>query len=172
MAAMRTTADVGFIEVRIARVVGFGRPLAEEEFSCVVLDEVPGGRQLVIEIGQNEAFYLAASLQDLQFGRPMTYQFAAALVRGLGGHVRQVRIDRLVDGAVAATVEVEGPPGVQLIDARASDALNLGAITAAPIFISPEVVDDCERRQNDSPAARLLRLALTAAPMTITREQA
>lgn len=102
----------------------------------------------------------------------MTYQFAAALVRGLGGHVRQVRIDRLVEGAYAATVVVEGPLGGQLVDARSSDALNLGAITTASIFVSPEVVDDCERRRGDDSAeARLLRLAVTAPPITIMREK-
>jgi bifunctional DNase/RNase len=119
-----------------------------------------------------EAFWLGATLQDMRFGRPMTYQFTAALVRGLGGQVRQVRIDRLVEGAYAATVEVEGPLGAQLVDARPSDALNLGAITAAPIFVSPQVVDDGERRQEDGSAeARLLRHALAAPPMRIMREK-
>ena len=169
---MPATTDVGFIEMRIAHVISFGPPLAAGEFQCVVLEEVSGDRHLVIEIGNQEAFYLASSLQNLRFGRPMTYEFAAALVRGLGGRVRQVRIDRLIEGAYAATVEVEGPLGVQLIDARSSDALNLGALTAASIFVSPEVVADGERRQeDDSATARLLRLALTAPPMTIMRQE-
>lgn len=47
----------------------------------------------------------------------MTYQLTAALVRGLGGRVREVRVDRIVDGAYAATVEVESPQGVGLVDA-------------------------------------------------------
>jgi bifunctional DNase/RNase len=168
---MPTAADVGFIEMRIAKVVAFGPPLAEERFQCVVLDEAPGDRHLVIQIGETEAFWLGATLQDRRFSRPMTYQFAAALVQGLGGQVRQVRIDRLAEGAYAATVEVEGPLGVRLVDARPSDALNLGAITAAPIFASPQVVDDGERRQEDDSAeASLLRHALTAPPMRIIRQ--
>ena len=169
---MPTAMDVGFIEMRIAKVVAFGPPLAEERFRCVVLDEVSGERHLVIQIGQTEAFWLGATLQDVRFGRPMTYQFAAALVRGLGGQVRQVRIDRLVEGAYAATIEVEGPLGAQLVDARPSDALNLGAITAAPVFVSPQVVDYSERQQEDDSAeARLLRHAPTAPPMRIMREK-
>jgi bifunctional DNase/RNase len=167
---MIATTDVGFIEMRIAKVVGFGPPLADDEFQCVVLDEVSGDRNFVLTIGQHEAFYLAAALQDLRFGRPMAYEFTAALVRGLGGQVRQVRIDRLVEGAVAATVEVAGPLGVELVDARASDALNLAAITTAPIFVSSEVVEDGRRRQEDGSAeAGLLRYALTAPAMTIMR---
>ena len=82
---MPATTDVGYIEVRIAKVVGFGPPLAERIFQCVVLDEVSGARQVVIGIGEAEAFWLAATLQDLEFARPMTYHFAAALVGSLGG---------------------------------------------------------------------------------------
>jgi bifunctional DNase/RNase len=168
---MLTTTDVGFIEMRIAKVVGFGPPLADTLFSCVVLDEISRDRHLVIHIGEMEAFSLAAGLQGLEFGRPMTYHFAAALVRCLGGHVRQVRVDRLVEGAYAATVEVEGPLGTQSVDARSSDALNLAALAGAPVFVSLDLVEDGERRQEDnSPEARLLRLALTAPPTMIGRE--
>jgi bifunctional DNase/RNase len=168
---MLTTTDVGFIEMRIAKVVGFGPPLAETDFQCVVLEEVSGDRHLVIDIGMTEAFLLAAHLQDMRFRRPMTYQFATALVQGLGGQVRQVRIDRLIDGAYGATLEVEGTAGVQYVDGRPSDALNLGAITNAPIFVSPEVVDEGNRRQeDDSAAATLLSYALTAPAMRITKE--
>lgn len=167
---MPAITDVSFIEMRIAKTVGFGPPLAERPFQCVVLDEVSGDRHVVFEIGDAEAFSLAASLQGLEFGRPMTYQFAVALLRGLGGQVRQVRVDRLVDGAYAATVEVEGPLGVQSVDARASDALNLAALISAPVFVSAEVMDDsASRQEEDSAKARLLRLAPTVLPMMITR---
>lgn len=167
---MPVTTDVGFIEMGIAKVVGFGPPLAEELFHCVVLVEISGDRHLVISIGESEAFSLAARLQGVEFGRPMTYDFAAALVRGLGGHVRQVRIDRMVEGIYAAAVEVEGPFGAQSVDARPSDALNLAAITDAQVFVNPELVDDFERMQDDDSAeARLLRLALTVPHMRIAR---
>ena len=167
---MPAATDVGFIEMRIAKVVGFGPPLAEEPFHCVVLDEISGDRHLVISIGEREAFSLAARLQGVEFGRPMTYDFAAALVRGLGGHVRQVQVDRLVEGMYFATVEVEGPLGAQSVDARPSDALNLAAITDARVFVGPELVEDFERLQDDDSAeARLLRLALTVPNMRITK---
>jgi bifunctional DNase/RNase len=168
---MLTTTAAGFTEMRIAKVVGFGPPLAEEDLWCVVLDEVSGDRHLVFGIGESEAFWLAAHLQGMPFGRPMTYQFTAALVQALGGQVRQVRIDRLIDGAYGATVEVEGPAGVRYVDARPSDALNLGALTGAAVFVSPGVLADGDRRQEDGSAtAGLLRLAPTLAAMRISAE--
>ena len=98
----------------------------------------------------------------------MTYQFVAAVVQALGGRVRQVRIDRVVEETYIATVEVDGPPGVQPVDARPSDALNLATLVQAPIFVAPEVLQEAEaRRQGDSPEAARLRRALVVPPMTI-----
>lgn len=163
---MTTATDVGFVEMRIAKVVGLAAD--DELFDYVVLEEVAGDRHLVIEIGQPEAFSLAARLGGVTWPRPMTYQFVAGLVHALGGRVRQVRIDRVVEEAYVAIVEVDGPPGVQAVDARPSDALNLAVLVGAPIFVAPEVLQEAEaRRQGDSPGAARLRRALVAPAMTI-----
>jgi uncharacterized protein len=98
----------------------------------------------------------------------MTYQFVAALVQALGGRVRQVRIDRVVEETYIATVEVEGPPGTRSVDARPSDALNLAALVQAPIFAAPGVLQEAEaRREGDFHEAARLRRALVASPMTV-----
>ena len=165
---MTAMTDVGFVRMRITKVVGLKNGDRASEF--VVLDELGGDRQLLIQIGQAEAFALAANLDELEWGRPMTYQFMAQLVRSLGGRIREVRLDGLVEGAYAATVEVDGPQGVELVDARSSDALNLAALTAAPILAALEVLEDCDRRrEGDSSEAVLLRRALAACPMTLIR---
>jgi bifunctional DNase/RNase len=78
----------------------------------------------------------------LQWSRPSTYQFTAALIGSLGGRVREVRLDRIVDGAYAATVEIEGPGGAGLVDARSSDAPNLAVLTDAPVFVSTQMLAD------------------------------
>jgi bifunctional DNase/RNase len=163
---MTTATDVGFVEMRIAKVVGLAAD--DELFDYVVLAEVAGDRQLAIEIGQPEAFSLAARLGGITWPRPMTYQFVAGLVQALGGRVRQVRIDQLVEEPYVATVEVEGPHGMQSVDARPSDALNLAVLVGAPIFVAPEVLQEADaRRHGDSPGAARLRRALVAPPMTI-----
>jgi uncharacterized protein len=165
---MATATDVGFVEMRIAKVVGVGGADDEVVRCVVVLDEVAGDRRLPIMIGQAEAFSLAARLGGITWPRPMTYQFVAALVQALGGRVRQVRIDRVVEEAYAATLEVEGPLGMQSIDARPSDALNLAVLVDAPIFVALEVLEDGEAtRAGESVGAGLLRQALVSPPMTI-----
>jgi uncharacterized protein len=133
-----------------------------------VLEEAAGDQQLAITIGQPEAFSLAARLGGIAWPRPMTYQFAAGLVQALGGRVRQVRVDRVVEETYIATVEVEGPLGVESVVARPSDALNLVALMQAPIFVAPEMLQEAKaRRQGTSAEAARLRRALEAPPMTV-----
>ena len=167
---MIAATEIGFVRMRVSKVVG----LNDGDHFCefVVLHELDGGRHLVIQIGRAEAFALAASLGDVEWGRPMTYQFMAELVRSLGGRIREIRLDALVSGAYAATVEAEGPHGVELVDARSSDALNLAVLVGAPIVVALEMVEDSDQRQEgESAEAVLMRRALTAPPMTITKAE-
>jgi bifunctional DNase/RNase len=165
---MIAATENGLVPMRVSKVV---RLIDGDDTSdFVVLDEADGDRRLVTRIGPAEAFGLAGGLQGLQWGRPMTYQFIVALVQTLGGRVRAIRLDRMVAGAYAATVEVDGPQGRGLVDARSSDALNLAVLTDAPVSASAEMLADCAGRQegDSSEAARLTR-ALAAAPMIIHR---
>ena len=167
---MTAMTDVGFVRMRISKVVG----LRDGDRVCefVVLDEPDGDRHLLIKIGQAEALAMAANLDEMEWGRPMTYQFMAQLVRSLSGRIREVRLDGLVAGAYAATVEVEGPQGAELVDARSSDALNLAVLTAAPILAALEVLEDSDGRQEgDSAEAVLMRRALTTPPMTVKKAE-
>src|SRR6516164_9991257 len=74
-----------------------------ERFS-IQLAEVAGSRRLYIGVGDAEAAALAFSLQGTEFPRPMTYQFAAALLGAAGSGVREVRVTGFTDGIFYAQV--------------------------------------------------------------------
>jgi Domain of unknown function (DUF151) len=118
---MTTGTAVGYLEMRIAKVVGL-RAADDEPFhqfhQYVVLEEVVGDRHLAIAIGQAEAFSLAARLGGIAWPRPMTYQFVAALVQALGGRVREVPIDR-VGGESLCRRRRGGRPAWRGVDRRA-----------------------------------------------------
>jgi len=169
---MTSLTDVGFMPMRLGKVVA----VADQDGPSfyVVLEGVAQDVQLPILVGEMEAFNLAATLTGVRFGRPVGPQFAAGLLHALGGTIRQVRIDRLVavhgGTAYGSTVEVEGPTGVELVDARPSDALNLVALVPAPIVVAPEVLAKAHAGMaGDSPDAVLLRRALKAEQMSIQR---
>jgi bifunctional DNase/RNase len=165
---MPAVTDTGFVPMRVSKVTAQSLDGGDHVSFSVVLDEPEGDRHLVVLVGQEQALGLAAALTGKEWPRPMTYQFMASLVRALDGGVREVRLDRVLDGAYAATVEVEGPAGVgREVDARCSDALNLAVLLGPPIFVTPEMLDDCARRmEGDSPEAAIERRALTAGQMT------
>jgi len=167
---MPEVTETGFSQMRVSKVAALGRDGGDHVSYFAVLNEPGGDRRLVILIGPAEGFAMAASLAGQEWGRPMTYQFMVALVHGLGGQVRSILLDRVVDGAYAATVEVEGPVGAARVDARASDALNLAALVDVPILVAREMLEDCARRmEGDSPEATLARRALMAHPVTFGR---
>jgi bifunctional DNase/RNase len=94
-------------------------------------------RRLRIGVGDAEAAALASGLQGTEFPRPMTYQLMASLLAAAGSGVRSVRVTGRSDGIFYAQVVLRG--GVT-VDARPSDAVNLAAITGAPVFVAPELL--------------------------------
>ncbi len=95
-------------------------------------------RRVRIGVGDAEAVALAFSLQGQQFPRPMTYQLMASLVGAAGSAVRAVRVTgRHGDGVFYAQVLLRGGA---VVDARPSDALNLAAVTGAPVSVAEELL--------------------------------
>ena len=95
-------------------------------------------RRLRIGVGDAEAAALGFSLQGIEFPRPMTYQFTAALVAAAGSAVRSVRITGSRDGIYYGELMLRGGT---IVDARPSDALNLAAITGAPVAVASGLLD-------------------------------
>jgi Domain of unknown function (DUF151) len=64
-----------------------------------LLQEPRSGRRLPIWIGQDTAIEIALRLLGHgPLARPLGSDLTARLVQALGGHLREVRIDRLTDG--------------------------------------------------------------------------
>ena len=114
-------------------------PGRRERFFIMLVSAAEGdARRLFIGVGDAEATALAFGLQGQEFPRPMTYQFMASLVAAAGSAVRSVRVTRVADEIFYAQVTLRGGA---LVDARPSDAINLAAVTGAPVFVASELLD-------------------------------
>lgn len=114
-------------------------PDRRERFFIMLASAAPGdARRLFIGVGDAEATALAFGLQGQEFPRPMTYQFMAALVAASGSAVRSVRVTRMADEIFYAQVTLRGGA---VVDARPSDAINLAAVTGAPVFVASALLD-------------------------------
>ncbi len=112
-------------------------PERRERFFIELVASGADARRVRIGVGDAEATALAFSLQGQEFPRPMTYQLMASLVAAAGSAVRAVRVTRFRDGIYYAQVMLRGGATV---DARPSDALNLAAITGAPVYVADELL--------------------------------
>ena len=67
---MTVATDTGLVPMRVSKAVGLKD--GDEISELMVLDAGDGDRHMVIQVGHTEAVGLVASLQGLQWGRPMT----------------------------------------------------------------------------------------------------
>jgi RNA polymerase sigma factor (sigma-70 family) len=105
----------------------------------MVLSERHGKRWLPMWIGPTEATALAMTLSSAETPRPFTYKLAASLVAAAGASVTEVRITRLVPPMFYASVLVRSPAGLQEVDSRPSDAVNLALAAGAPIRVDDQL---------------------------------
>ena len=113
-------------------------PGRQERFFIELAAAAEGdARRLRIGVGDAEAAALAFGLQGQDFPRPMTYQFTASLLAAAGSGVRSVRVTGMTDGIFYAQVLLRGGATV---DARPSDAINLAAVTGAPVYVADELL--------------------------------
>ena len=136
-----TTSD--YVDVR---VVDVRRIVPNEQDTLprgVVLLQETGAQQRIlgIWIGPIEGEAILVLLADIEVPRPLTFTFAINLLEAIGGRLREVRINRLVDKTFFAEAIVQAPDGQErVVDARPSDAIPLALTRNAPIHVAEAVM--------------------------------
>jgi bifunctional DNase/RNase len=104
------------------------------------------GRRLPIWIGPPEATAMALVIEQVKLPRPGVYQFAASLLAGAGGRLREVRVTELTKSTFYAQAILTDDTSV---DARPSDALTLALVTEAPIYVAAGVLERVQETSGD-----------------------
>jgi RNA polymerase sigma factor (sigma-70 family) len=136
-----TVTEPDMIPVTISGVVQLADGTAREQAKVpyfIRLAETGGQRLMWIGVGRAESFSLALTLAGRELPRPLTYQFTAALLAAAGGRLREVRVTRLTDEVFFAQAVLTSGA---VVDCRPSDALNLAALSQAPVYAAPELLD-------------------------------
>jgi len=108
----------------------------------VLLKELAGTRYLPIWIGAGEATAIAFALEGGAAPRPLTHDLLKLSVEALDGTVQRVVVTEMRDGIFYADL-VLGRDGEEItVSSRPSDAIALAARTGAPIFVSPQVLEE------------------------------
>lgn len=109
---------------------------------ALILNEENGNRKLPIVIGAFEAQSIAIAIEDdIRPPRPLTHDLFKTLSDKYGIIVKQVIINKLVDGIFHSSLICEREGVEEIIDARTSDAIAIAIRFFAPIFTFKDIME-------------------------------
>ena len=108
----------------------------------VLLRESRGKRYLAIWIGAMEATAIAYALEGVTTPRPFTHDLLRITTEVLGAQVARVTVTELRDSVYYADLVLNQDDEEHHVSSRPSDAIALAARTGAPLFATPQVLDD------------------------------
>lgn len=115
------------------------------DMQIIELSEIDGERTFPIVVGLPEAFAIERRLKGIEIPRPQTHDLLAFTIRQLGGELREIVINDLVDGTFYARLIVEQNGQNIEIDSRPSDAIALGVAEDVPIYVAEHVLEETQR---------------------------
>jgi len=114
----------------------------EEKMSMIVLRESEGKREFPILIGVHEAYAIDRRMKGAQVPRPLTHDLIERLIDRLDCQLEQVVISELKDSTFFAKLVLRRDGQLMEVDSRPSDAIAVGAGTAAPIMVDDSVLKE------------------------------
>ncbi|AJH13845.1 bifunctional nuclease family protein [Myroides profundi] len=109
---------------------------------ALILEEEVGSRKLPIVIGAFEAQSIAIAIEDdIKPPRPLTHDLFKTLADRYSIIVKEVIINRLLDGVFYSSLVCVRDGVEETIDARTSDAIALAIRFYAPIYTYKDILD-------------------------------
>ena len=125
------------IEVELSRII-----INEtSDQQVIVLKERNGKRSFPIVIGIFEIFAIDRRLKGIKPPRPMTHDLMDGVINSLGAKIEKILINDLRNHTFYAIITLSLDGQLVEIDSRPSDAIALGVVAKAPIFVADQVLD-------------------------------
>lgn len=123
-------------------LVGITYNQIESGVYAVILQQSGATRRIPIVIGFPEAQAIECKLQEVVTPRPLTHDLMVNIMSTFGVSLHEVTIHKLQNGVFAAELILSDGERHRVIDSRSSDAIALAIRVGAPIFTTPEVLEE------------------------------
>ncbi len=131
------------MEARIRlKVLGLSYSQLQSGAYALVLAEVNGPRRIPVVIGAAEAQSIAIKLEGIVPPRPMTHDLFASFVHAFGVTLRDVFIYKFEDGIFSSELTFTDGSRQVVLDSRTSDAIAIAIRSKAPIYTTPEILEE------------------------------
>ncbi len=108
----------------------------------LILAQVGGPYRIPVVIGAAEAQSIAIKMESITPPRPMTHDIFVSFAHAFGVKLVEVFIYRFEDGIFSSEMTFSDGERTITIDSRTSDAIAIAMRTGAPIFTTPEILDE------------------------------
>lgn len=129
------------IEVIVKNILFFARAAAPG-YTLFLQPRDGEELSLPIVVGQFEAQAIALAMEQINLDRPMTHDLLSHVITNMTGGLESVIIKKLEAGTFYAELVVSNEKGLEVIDARPSDAIALALRARVPIRVAKEVFDE------------------------------
>ena len=122
----------------------------------LMLLEPESGVEVPVIIGQHEAQGILLAKENVKIRRPLPHEVLLHIMEAYGLTLKEVTIDRVVEGIFYATLHLTDGFNEKHIDCRTSDAITLALHSDAPIMMEESVLEETGvKRQETSDLAQL-----------------
>lgn len=108
----------------------------------LMLCEPASGLQIPIFIGAHEAEGILLAKESVQTRRPMTHELIVHMMQDYGLSIKEVTIDRVLEGIFYATIHTTDGFNDKKFDSRTSDAITLALHCDCPIMVADDVLEE------------------------------
>lgn len=110
---------------------------------ALILAQTDGPYRIPVVVGSAEAQSIAIKMEGIIPPRPMTHDLFSSLTMAYGIELKEVFIHKFEDGIFHSELTFENANGEEVVlDARTSDAIAIAMRIKAPIFTTPEILEE------------------------------
>lgn len=124
------------------KVVGISYSQIQSGAYALILAQTGGDYRIPVVIGAAEAQSIALKMESITPPRPMTHDLFVSFAHAFGVKLREVFIYRFEDGIFSSELTFTDGERSIAIDSRTSDAIAIAMRTGAPIFTTPEILEE------------------------------
>lgn len=124
------------------RVMGISYSRIQTGAYALILAQVGGPYRIPVVIGPAEAQSIALRMEGITPPRPMTHDLFVSFAHAFGVKLVKVFIYQFQDGIFSSELTFTDGEQTITIDSRTSDAIAIAMRTGAPIYTTPEILDE------------------------------
>ncbi|MDE5687777.1 MAG: bifunctional nuclease family protein [Paramuribaculum sp.] len=124
------------------KVLGISYSQIQTGAYALILAQVDGPYRIPVVIGAAEAQAIALRMESITPPRPMTHDLFVSFAHAFGVKLKEVFIYRFEDGIFSSELTFADAERQVKIDSRTSDAIAIAMRTGAPIYTTPEILDE------------------------------